>query len=123
MAIGKSASPKLSSSLPRSRTICPFIFPDAHDTGISFKGMPASASATPAAVRPAHLVPASAFRTSMFTSIAALGNFSNKITFAKASEMTFEISLLRLSGPGLFLSSTLKAAMLYLAFTMALKGF
>ena len=85
--------------------------------------MPASASATPAAVRPAHRVPASASNTSIFTSIADLGKCSVKTTFSKASEITLEISLLLLSGPGRLRSSTLKAAILYLAFTIALRGF
>ena len=43
--------------------------------------------------------------------------------FSKASEITFDISLLGLSGPGRFRSYTLKAAILYLAFTIALNGF
>ncbi len=44
-------------------------------------------------------------------------------TYSSASEMILEISTERRSGPGLFLSFTLKAIMLYLHCTMALAGF
>src|SRR2546427_3233471 len=54
MAMGQSASPKLSSSLLRSRQTTSSIFPEAHEVTRSRIGTPASASATLAAARPAH---------------------------------------------------------------------
>src|SRR2546426_1419764 len=90
--MGQSASPKLSSSLLRSRQTTSSIFPEAHEVTRSRIGTPASARATLAAVRPAHRVPASAWRTSMKMSTDVRGNCSLKTTELKASEMTFEIS-------------------------------
>src|SRR5213594_1594708 len=119
MAIGQSASPKLSSSLLRSRQTTSSIFPEAHEVTRSRIGTPASARATLAAVRPAHRVPASAWRTSMQMSTDVRGNCSLKTTELKASEMTFEISTDRRSGPGRFRSDTLKGAMLYRHWTRA----
>ena len=46
-----------------------------------------------------------------------------RTTLSSASEMIFEISMDLLSGPGLFLSLTEKACMLYLHCTMAFWGF
>src|SRR2546425_12323848 len=122
MAIGQSASPKLSSSLLRSRQTTSSIFPEAHEVTRSRIGTPASARATLAAVRPAHRVPASAWRTSMKMSTDVRGNCSLKTTELKASEMTFEISTDRRSGPGRFRSDTLKGAMLYRHWTRARAG-
>src|SRR5881296_1337643 len=99
MAIGQSASPKLSSSLLRSRQTTSSIFPEAHEVTRSRIGTPASARATLAAVRPAHRVPASAWRTSMKMSTDVRGNCSAKTTELNASEITFEISTDRRSGP------------------------
>lgn len=73
MAIGTSASPKLSSSLFRSSRTFPSALPAAQAGTMSLMGMPASASATEAAVSPAHLVPALACRISMYTSMDARG--------------------------------------------------
>src|SRR5207247_9157546 len=89
------------------------IFPDAHEVTRSRIGTPASARATLAAVRPAHRVPASAWRTSMKMSTDVRGNCSLKTTELKASEMTFELSTDRRSGPGRLRSDTLKGAMFY----------
>ena len=50
------------------------------------------------------------------------GNCSLKTTELNASEMTFEISTDRRSGPGLFRSETLKGAMLYRHWTRARAG-
>ena len=76
-------------------------------------GMPASASATEAAVIPAHLVPASAANISISTRILERGNLSTKTTDSSASAVTFEISRdLRLN-PGLILSLVENGAMLY----------
>src|SRR3990170_1540078 len=122
IAIGQSASPKLSSSLFRSRQTTPPIFPEAQEVTRSFIGTPASARATAAAVSPAHLVPASAWRTSMKMSTVVRGNCSLKTTAEKASEMTLEISTDRRSGPGRFRSVTLNGAMLYRHGTRARAG-
>jgi len=56
-------------------------------------------------------------------SIVDLGNCSVNITGSTASRLTLDTSVLRLSGPGRFLSSTEKDAMLYLNRTMAVVGF
>src|SRR5438445_2043064 len=122
IAIGQSASPKLSSSLFRSRATTPPIFPLAQDATRSRIGIPASASATDAAVRPAHRVPASAWRTSMKMSTEVRGNCSTNTTEANASEITFEISTDRRSGPGRFRSVTENGAMLYRHCTRAFAG-
>ncbi len=45
-----------------------------------------------------------------------------RTTFSRASEMILEISMVLLSGPGLFLSLTENACMLYLHWTIALVG-
>ncbi len=76
--------------------------------------MPASASATDAALMPAALVPASACRISTKMSTAERGYSASRTTPSSASRLTLDISMLRLSGPGLFRSSTENAAMLYL---------
>ena len=73
---------------------------------MSLMGIPASARATDAAVRPAHLVPALAWRISMYTSMDARGYSSSCTTLLRASEMSLEISTDLLSVPGLFLSVT-----------------
>jgi len=61
---------------------------------------------------PADRVPASACRISTKTSIVDLGKNSLIMTGSIASLLTFEISILLRSGPGLFRSSTEKDAML-----------
>src|SRR3989454_814500 len=122
IAIGQSASPKLSSSLFRSRATTPPIFPLAHEVTRSRIGIPASARATLAAVSPAHRVPASAWRTSMKMSTDVRGNCSTNTTLANASEITLLISTDRRSGPGRFRSVTENGAMLYRHCTRALAG-
>src|SRR2546425_2242340 len=122
IAIGQSASPKLSSSLFRSRATTPPIFPLAHEVTRSRIGIPASARATLAAVSPAHRVPASAWRTSMKMSTDVRGNCSTNTTLANASEITLLISTDRRSGPGRFRSVTENGAMLYRHCTRAFAG-
>jgi len=94
-----------------------------HPTTRSLIGTPASATATDDAVRLAILVPASASSTCMNTSTSALGSFSSTIAEERASETTFDISMVLLSGPGRFLSSTEYPDILYLALTIALSIF
>jgi hypothetical protein len=60
MAMGMSAWPKLSSSFMGSSTRVSATFPEAQEEIMLFMGIPASASATEAALIPAVLVPASA---------------------------------------------------------------
>src|SRR5439155_16547651 len=97
-------------------------FPLAHEVTRSRIGIPASARATLAAVRPAHRVPASAWRTSMKMSTDVRGNCSTNTTLANASEITLLISTDRRSGPGRFRSVTEKGAMLYRHCTRAFAG-
>jgi len=109
--------------LQRSNTILSSTFPAAHAGTSSFIGIPALASATDAAVIPAHLVPASAWITSMFTSTIHFGKFSNIKAGSNAPCVTLPISTPLLLGPGLFLSSTANEAILYLHFNIALSDF
>ena len=85
--------------------------PEAIAATISLIGIPASANATDAAVRAAHLVPPSACKTSINTSTAVLGNFSNITAGSNASLITLEISISLLEGAGLFLSPTENGSM------------
>ena len=75
-------------------------------------GIPASAKATDAAIKLAHLVPPSACKTCKYTSIVVLGYFSVKTTEVRALLMTIEISFSLREGAGLFLSFTEKVDIL-----------
>ena len=122
IASGTSASPFWSSTSFRSNTIFPSIFPAAHAETRSLMGIPASTSATEAAVMPAHLVPPSDCRISMKTSIPARGYNSVNIEGSKATRVTLESSLSRLEGAGRFLSVVEKGAIWYLHLKNALSG-
>ena len=82
------------------------IKPAATEAISPFIGIPASAKATEAAVKPAVRVPPSACNTCKYTSIVVLGYFSVRTTDANEFLITMEISFSLLEGAGLFLSLT-----------------
>ena len=90
---------------------------------MSLIGIPASASATAAAVIPAHLVPPSASMISIEISTIDLGKDSSIKAGLRASAAILEISLDLLSGPGLLRSSTENGAILYLTLITPVLGF
>ncbi len=80
--------------------------PAAHAETISLIGIPASAKATAAASKAAHLDPPSAWRISIKTSTTVLGKLSSITAGSRASLITLEISISLLDGAGFFLSPT-----------------
>ena len=79
---------------------------------MSVMGIPAWARATDAAVKPTHLVPASAVRISISIRIFDRGYISRSTTLSSASAVTLLISRLRRLKPGLIRSVVENGAML-----------